>query len=259
VPGGKGGGTISLTVGGVLTVDGEISADGTNGGTGNVYLAYWSGGGGSGGSINLRVGTIRGAGSITAQGGNGGWSNRSGGGAGGRISLLYDHYDFDGNISVRGGIGKQKDSTGTVYSTSEVRIDESVFGLLHERVFNNQQDLFVYKNADSFFNHGFPSGFFGQVQRISIDAACVDDPRVPQGCSEDVTRLDRKRGNVFRFSIAPLLEGEFAGLNFEEPENYGISRIGNGYDVTDVPYLAGQKNLLAQKSVGFRNKMPLWA
>ncbi len=102
--GGAGGGSIRLTVNGTLDADGKISANGGNG-------SSLGGGGGSGGSIWLTVGTLAGAGSITANGGNGG-----GGGGGGRISIGYTANDFVGLMTAYGGGGYAYGGAGTIYT-----------------------------------------------------------------------------------------------------------------------------------------------
>ena len=121
VYGGAGGGAVHLTVNGELVMNGSITANGTNGGAGNVYLAYWSGGGGSGGSIWLDVNTISGNGLITANGGNGGWTNRAGGGGGGRIALYYQSNNYGGELTALGGAGAQYGGAGSVYNKSSTQ------------------------------------------------------------------------------------------------------------------------------------------
>ena len=95
--GGAGGGSILLTVTGVLMLDGRISADGSPG------IAEGSGGG-SGGSISLGVGTLTGGGTISANGGMGSGfgSTGGGGGGGGRIAIQYGGYLFFGATTARG-------------------------------------------------------------------------------------------------------------------------------------------------------------
>jgi hypothetical protein len=105
--GGSGGGAIQLNVGGILQVDGRISANGGNGsGTG--------GGGGSGGSIWLTTGILIGSGSITVNGGNGA-DSIGGGGGGGRIAIYPTANLFGGAISAYGGGGANWGGAGTVY------------------------------------------------------------------------------------------------------------------------------------------------
>jgi len=121
--GGSGGGVVRISVGGELRLDGRISADGTRGqavhtrtgGMPNLHV-YYSGGGGSGGSIKIHAHRLSGNGSITADGGDGGWPTRAGGGAGGRIAISYSElaYDVKG-VSAEGGLGEQSGESGTVY------------------------------------------------------------------------------------------------------------------------------------------------
>lgn len=93
-PGGKGGGVIDLKVTKHLLVDGELSSDGSDGGT----LA----GGGSGGSIYTESYNLEGHGVVSVNGGNGG-----SGGAGGRISIhLETEIYFHGSYDNLGGSGR---------------------------------------------------------------------------------------------------------------------------------------------------------
>ncbi len=105
--GGAGGGVITLTVTGLLQVDGVISANGLNGiGVG--------GGGGAGGSIRLTGGTLAGVGAIRANGGNGG-TTIGGGGSGGLIALSPNTNLFTGAITVTGGGGANRGGGGSIY------------------------------------------------------------------------------------------------------------------------------------------------
>jgi hypothetical protein len=107
---GRGGGAITMTVGGTLMLAGKISA---NGGGATVPVN----GGGSGGSIWLTVGTLLGGGAISANGGAA--SNLvSGGGSGGRIAVYFDTNFFTGSITARGGMGTNGGGPGTVYLKS---------------------------------------------------------------------------------------------------------------------------------------------
>ncbi len=104
----RGGGAICVTVGGTLTVNGDITANG--------ITSDWSAaGGGSGGSIWIEAGTLADTGVITANGGDTIGSG-SGGGGGGRIAIYYDTWDFSGSVSVEGGSGGyEAGGTGTIY------------------------------------------------------------------------------------------------------------------------------------------------
>jgi hypothetical protein len=106
--------------------------------------------------------------------------------------------------------------------------------LLNRRASENQISFFVYKDADSGLNHGFPSGLFGPINlnQVVLDSACIDDPLSPTGCATDPAKMDAARGTVFRITFPPLSSGEFVGLSFQDPQNYDPARTpGNGYDL----------------------------
>ncbi|MCK4658828.1 MAG: hypothetical protein KAV82_04835, partial [Phycisphaerae bacterium] len=105
--GGAGGGVIKLIIGGALTLDGTINANGNAGG--------WDrGGGGAGGSVWIAAGTLAGSGDLIANGGSG--NNHGGGGAGGRIAVYTDANTFGGLMSAYGGSGHSPGGAGTVYT-----------------------------------------------------------------------------------------------------------------------------------------------
>ena len=108
---GAGGGAIRLNVTGMLVLDGRISADG------GLALAEGSGGG-AGGSVWLTVGTLTGAGTISANGGMGSGFGLygGGGGGGGRIAVQYGMDLFFGVTSARGGSGSAWGGAGTIYT-----------------------------------------------------------------------------------------------------------------------------------------------
>jgi len=116
--------------------------------------------------------------------------------------------------------------------TADPSLDQNAaYSLLNQRVGVNRANFYVYQDADSGLNHGFPSGFFGTISKLHLNAACLDDPLEPGGCSTDGTRLDRVRGNVLSISFDPLTSGQFAGINIEDPEFWGVNRSGVGYDL----------------------------
>jgi large repetitive protein len=99
IVGGDGGGLLLIDAG-VIENDGVIRADGaTSGGS--------AAGSGSGGSVNLRVGTLSGAGTITANGGGASTGVQNVGGGGGRIAIRYTGSQTLplGNIRSLGGLG----------------------------------------------------------------------------------------------------------------------------------------------------------
>jgi hypothetical protein len=103
---GLGGGRLELNVVQTLIMDGTLSADG-GAATGQ------NNGGGSGGSISLSAGIVRGSGLISANGGDG--SSAGGGGGGGRIALSYSFTNgFTGVFRAHGGGGGANGGAGTV-------------------------------------------------------------------------------------------------------------------------------------------------
>jgi hypothetical protein len=109
------------------------------------------------------------------------------------------------------------------------------FQSLIDRLTENTNGFFVYRDSDSARDHGFPSGLFGSfsldLSKINLDSACVDDLTSPSGCTTDRQRFDASRGTVFRVVMPPLMPFQFAGLNFQEPQNFnGQLSLPGGYD-----------------------------
>src|SRR5207248_3043407 len=100
----------------------------------------------------------------------------------------------------------------------------AAYQLLNTRVSANREAFYVYQDQDAGANHGFLSGFFGQIDKLHIDAGCLDDPLAVTGCSTDPNRLDMVRGTVLRISFDPPTLDQFIGLNIEEPEDWGVTR-----------------------------------
>ncbi len=107
-PGAPGGGVSRLAIGGLLRLDGGISADGAKG-------INPHSGGGAGGGIFLSAQTFSGAGSASADGGAG-ESPDGGGGGGGRIAIYYATNLFTGSISAHGGASAIYGGAGTIYT-----------------------------------------------------------------------------------------------------------------------------------------------
>src|ERR1041385_1102030 len=114
---------------------------------------------------------------------------------------------------------------------SNFPISDAAYPVLLDRTQTNRHAFYVYQDGDSGFNHGFPSGLFGTLSKIHIDTACIDDPASTNGCSTNLNNLDSQHGNVFRISFDSFSAGEYAGVNIEEPENWGVLRTGDGYDL----------------------------
>lgn len=102
----EGGGAIRLRVGGTLTVNGRVSANG------DAALIEGDGGG-AGGSIWITARQLAGTGSILANGGLAGLT-RGGGGGGGRIALYIRTNRFAGLIAAQGGSGARPGGDGTI-------------------------------------------------------------------------------------------------------------------------------------------------
>jgi len=119
--GGTGGGAIRLDLSGTLTLDGTISANGSQ-------AVGASSGGGSGGSVNITTGHFAGSGAITANGGDMSESaHGAGGGGGGRIAVHYATSDFEGTATAEPGTGidSNGEEPGTVgfFDTTTGQID----------------------------------------------------------------------------------------------------------------------------------------
>jgi hypothetical protein len=62
-------------------------------------------------------------------------------------------------------------------------VSSGAYNLLTERATADQESFFVYQDADSGFNHGFPSGWFpaSAQDHLQIDSAAINDPTSPSG------------------------------------------------------------------------------
>ena len=132
-------------------------------------------------------------------------------------------------------------------------------GTLQVRVTANQANFYVYRDQDSGFNHGFPTGFFGNLGTISLDTGCVDDPSdTTTGCysSTDTTALDTVHGTVMRVSFAPQPSGSDAGVNIEEPANWGVLSTNTNPPKCGTPYSCNPYDLTGATSVGFDIRSP---
>jgi hypothetical protein len=123
-----GGGAMLLTVNGILTVKGTISANGISS---SVY--GYHGGAGSGGSIWLTVRTLQGTGTISANGGSTAIDDDGGGGGGGRIAIYFlnaPEFNFASQVTALGGgpfdAYNLNGSNGTVYVDSSVMMAPAI-------------------------------------------------------------------------------------------------------------------------------------
>jgi hypothetical protein len=113
LPVGAGGGAVVLQVGGALTVNGTVTANG------NAAL-FEGAGGGSGGSVFLTAHSFAGIGTVTANGGSGELSGGGGGGGGGRIAVYSPSNTFSGFMAALGGPGAFAGQTGTVFLSANI-------------------------------------------------------------------------------------------------------------------------------------------
>ena len=112
-------------------------------------------------------------------------------------------------------------------------ISSAAYALLLDRAAAPRSSFYIYQDADSPFNHGVPSGVFGAVAKVHLNAACIDDSAASNitGCSKAAQAFDTARGTVFQASFDPLVSNEFAGVNFEEPTNFATRSGVRGYDL----------------------------
>jgi chitobiase/beta-hexosaminidase-like protein/VCBS repeat protein len=113
-------------------------------------------------------------------------------------------------------------------------LTQRAVGLMNDLITAARSAFFVYKDSDSGENNGFLSGWFPggpALAKIHLNTACVYDPASPSGCTVDPDRFDRLRGTVIQITFDPLTAGQFAGINVEEPENYGVNPRGFGFDL----------------------------
>lgn len=93
------------------------------------------------------------------------------------------------------------------------------FGPANDLLATNRHSFYVYRDTDSWLNHGFPSGVFG-TKGVNLDAACIDDPKSPMDYSGFV-----RCGNTL-YTFETYFGADYEGLNWQEPEKY------SGYDLT---------------------------
>jgi hypothetical protein len=143
---GWGGGLVEIRASDLVTVDGVISANGTECLVDQGYgLGGGLGGGGSGGGISIACRQVAGSGVVRAKGGSGrcpwdGFAYTCGGGGGGRIVVLYDPAAQGAAPSVQfatgGGLGtrSQYGGMGTLYLTNSVFLTETLSASLFSNV-----------------------------------------------------------------------------------------------------------------------------
>jgi len=101
---------------------------------------------------------------------------------------------------------------------------EEPYQELASRLDVSPHTFFVYEDADSGYNHGLPTGVFGNrsnLRTIHFETECVDYPVAANARSADCAARNRLRGTVVRIIFDPQSLDEFTGVNIEEPENWG--------------------------------------
>src|SRR6185312_3658193 len=109
---------IRLAIGGKLTVNGIVSANGADG-------TFDGAGGGSGGSIWITASKFAGNGWLNVNGGMG-EDLEGGGGGGGRMAIFAPTNSFTGNLLAFGGGGANPGQDGTIYVPTSLLISGSV-------------------------------------------------------------------------------------------------------------------------------------
>ena len=148
----SGGGAIKLNVTGTSTINGTIMANA------NTVANYRASSGGAGGSVFITTGTLAGTGSITANGGKGGYYIYGGaGGGGGRIAVHYTTDNSTLSYAAYGGSGKagidtsQNGGAGTVFTKSTAQTNGDLL------IDNNNSDTY-YKDLLRGYTPLTPSG-----------------------------------------------------------------------------------------------------
>jgi len=210
--GAPGGGRVTLTCGGLLNVDGTISANG---------LGYSNRGCGAGGSILLTTATLGGSGTVSAVGGSDtAASYTHGGGGGGRIALYCDSDAFAGTVTAQGGQGtsaaeSNNGGPGTVYR----RIPARASGDPLETVLFDNGSVIGWTIHPAFDMPGA--------------ALITQDARVRFDCSTQavhVRSLDARSG-----SILSQLAGEASGLAFRVESEANVA-TGASLNVSSLGY-----------------------
>ncbi len=212
-------------------VDGYITANGGNGEDSTTTDGSAGGGGGSGGSIQLSARTLVLNGEITANGGNGGNDQQSsksesdgggGSGSGGRIAITYSTKGGYGKVSAAGGKGGQSTDPskkgadggeGTVYWAAREMPTMSIISAnitSQKLIFDN---LRAWKKF--YANSTIPGGSdikYGIIEPYSGRILCKIDPKEAlqgydiENCSGNADSIElRTEMDTITFSRTPIL------------------------------------------------------
>jgi hypothetical protein len=140
---------------------------------------------------------------------------------------------------------------------------DSAFMFLRQGMVDLKSKFFMFETEDSGFNRGVASGVFAFPQpltrMIGINAGCIMDMNQPDGCSKSPDASADV--NLLQIWFPPLTGLAFAGVNIEEPEDYGVNRIGDGLDLRGATALAFQAAATSTKCaarVGVHGSLSDW-
>jgi hypothetical protein len=231
--GSTGGGALRLSVAGILTMDGQVSAEGS-------AALQGSAGGGSGGSLWVTAGTLAGTGLFAADGGTGDFYGGGGGGAGGRIALYASVNDFSGQLSTLGAGGHSSGANGTTVSSSTILplqiVSSSPSGIVSNGV--SFVDLYfndaLNPNTVGGFSLTTPSGPYSNYVTYSMisSAHCrASFPLQSAGGSYVFTVATNYFTDLYGHHLAQAYTGSFTILL---PQLLGAVTDTNGHPVAGV-------------------------
>ncbi len=265
---GPGGGALKLAVSGTITIDGRLSVDGGNG------TAAW-GYGGSGGSIWVASGTLRGGGVISANSGFCSIAWRGSGG--GRIDLAGTINHFSGSLQVLGGdlnpsttafrrgmagsiVLPQSAGTGwtrdTLVVTNELRLGNSqTFGAI---IVTNGGALWLDANEgrDTFTFDTLDVHAASQVvfpgNRERVNAASGGTPSVPHGggATATGTTIRVRSGGRIHADGSGFLRKMGPGSGFSSADYHGAGHGGLGGGSDAATYGLTYGAALAPTAIG---------
>ena len=214
----QGGGALRLNVTGTLTVNGSISADGSDG-------IIDGSGGGSGGSIWINAKSIFGSGAVTANGGMG-ESMEGGGGGGGRIAIYIFTNSFAGTVIANGGAGASSGAFGSVYIATNLVVSGIVTDMNGAPVVGmtvqSDSTLFGITDVNGFYFVNVPMSWSGTIGPVA-NSLSIPATRSYSNLSTNASNQD--------FTVAPitattfnLTSSQFDGTNVNL-SFYGINSV----------------------------------
>jgi len=210
-----GGGQIILQAGTLLQVEGTVTASATN-----IYGGSNTGGG-TGGAILVMASTMRGSGTLQANGAPGGsnYPYWGGGGAGGRIAIYLSAEDFafNGVLSVAGGIcgggSSYNSACGGNYEGNQVYSSHGGHGTVYINSLVNSATYqhLILDNLDKSYGYSFA---LNEVSRVYLDRLSLrNNVNFNLGSTMALTVLDLAGDNSAQVNIAPGYYFEVGGVN----------------------------------------------